>query len=211
VLRTVILGPALGALLYQRGWLPLHASAVGVSGGAVAFVGEKGEGKSTLAAAMYAQGHPLVADDVTAIEVAGTGQPTVFPAYPQLRLWPGAAASLGEDLDGLPQLDSLSDKRGRYALREFSLVSRPLRRVYVLSRGETAGIEHLRPQEALIELVRYTYGRRLLHAVKSANHFLKCTSIVNSVSVRRLRRPHSFAALSEVVRLVEEDCVDGAG
>lgn len=211
VLRTVILGPALGTLLYQRGWLPLHASAVAVSGGAAAFVGEKGEGKSTMAAAMYARGHPLVADDVTAIGVSSTGQPTVFPAYPQLKLWPGAAVSLGDDLDRLPRLDSLSDKRGRHALREFSLVPRPLRRVYVLSRGETPEIEHLRSQEALIELVRYTYGRRLLQAVGSSKHFLKCANVVNNVGVRRLRRPHSFTALSEVVRLVEEDCADGAG
>jgi hypothetical protein len=211
VLRTVILGPALGTLLYQRGWLPLHASSVATSGGAVAFVGEKGEGKSTMAAAMYARGHSLIADDVTAIEVADTGQPTVYPAYPQLRLWPAAAASLGDDLDGLPHLDSLSDKRGRHALREFSLIPRPLRRVYVLSRDETPRIEQLGPQEALMELVRYTYGRRLLQTVRSSKHFLKCAGVVNNVSVRRLRRPHSFAALSEVMRLVEEDCTDGGG
>jgi hypothetical protein len=211
VLRTVILGPALGALLYQRGRLPLHASAVALPGGVAAFVGEKGEGKSTMAAAMYSRGYPLVADDVTALDLDGAGRPTVFPAYPQLRLWPGAAVSLGDDLARLPRLDSLSDKRGRQALREFSPVPRPLRRVYVLCRGEHPEIEHLRPQEALVELVRYTYGRRLLQMVNSPRHFLKCAGVVNGASVCRLRRPHSFATLSEVVRLVEEDCADGHG
>jgi hypothetical protein len=49
-----VLGPAMGVLLQQRGVLVLHASAVTMDGGVVAFLGHSGWGKSTMAAAMVA-------------------------------------------------------------------------------------------------------------------------------------------------------------
>ena len=50
-LRLFLLGSAWGALGYQRGWLPLHASVVQIGDGAVAFCAPAGHGKSSLAAA----------------------------------------------------------------------------------------------------------------------------------------------------------------
>jgi hypothetical protein len=62
--RLFILGSALGLLCHQRGLLPLHASAVELAGEAIAFMGEQGQGKSTLAAHCLACAPArLVADD----------------------------------------------------------------------------------------------------------------------------------------------------
>jgi serine kinase of HPr protein (carbohydrate metabolism regulator) len=66
-------------LLQQRGRLVLHASAVTVDLGVVAFMGGPGWGKSTMAAAMYARGHSIVADDVTAVR-ADKAHPVVHPS-----------------------------------------------------------------------------------------------------------------------------------
>ncbi|NEX18412.1 MAG: hypothetical protein C1943_17865 [Halochromatium sp.] len=62
--RLWLLGTALGALLHQRGLLPLHVSALALSGGAYAFCGDSGAGKSTLAAALHRRGLALLTDDV---------------------------------------------------------------------------------------------------------------------------------------------------
>lgn len=209
MLRVVVLGPALGALLYQRGWLTLHASCVEVEGGAVAFIGEKGWGKSTMAATMCARGHRLVADDVTAVRVDGASRPTVYPGYPQLKLWPDAAAFLGEDPDELPQLVPIAQKLARRALREFSTRPLPLRCVYVLGGGDVPEIRPLDPQEALIELIRHTYGRELFRAVGTRSHFLRCTGVVNEVRISSLKRPSSLSGLSDLARLVEGDLEQG--
>src|SRR5687768_1084135 len=81
--RGPLEGIVLGAVAHQRGLLVLHASAVTVRGETIAFIGERGRGKSTMAAALYRRGHALVADDVLVLGMSSTGKPVVFPGFPQ--------------------------------------------------------------------------------------------------------------------------------
>ena len=48
----------------KSGFEPLHATVVVVSGEAVAFLGESGYGKSSLAASFLDSGHQLLTDDL---------------------------------------------------------------------------------------------------------------------------------------------------
>jgi hypothetical protein len=206
MLRVGVLGPVLGVLLHQRGWLALHASAVATADGIVAFMGEQGQGKSTMAAAMYDRGHRLVADDITAVRIdKATGSAMVQPGFPQLKLWPESVAALGADPESVPRLVPGFEKRARRALREFSMDLSPLRRLYVLAEGETLHVETLEPQKALMELVGHSYVGRILRDVGASTHLLQCSSLVKNVPVRSLIRPRSLSSLPEVVRLVEED------
>src|SRR3989441_9254395 len=94
-LRAFLLGPVLAVALHQRGRLVHHASAVALDGGAVAFLGGSGRGKSTLAGTLYRRGHRLIADDVLVVSDAADG-PCAWPGIPQLKLWPDTAAALGD-------------------------------------------------------------------------------------------------------------------
>lgn len=208
LLRLLILGPALGVLLQQRGRLVLHASAVAVASKAVLFLGRSGWGKSTMAAALYARGHDIVADDVTAIKVGkATDIPMVVPGFPQLKLWPEAAASsLGDVPETLPRVNPRLDKRARRIAHGFTQASLPVGRIYVLDEGEKHEVELLEPQDALIELISHSYCVGLLEgAGASALHFLQCASIVNNVTISRLKRHRSLSALSDLAQLIEED------
>lgn len=91
VLPVVAAGAVLAVHLMLRGELVLHASAVRVGDGAVAFVGASGMGKSTLATLLCADGHELLADDVVRVDLAGCRGPTVFPGSVESRLRPGAS------------------------------------------------------------------------------------------------------------------------
>jgi hypothetical protein len=213
-LRLCILGPALALLLHQRGQLVLHASAIAAAGGAVALLGDSGWGKSTLAAALYARGHTVVADDVVAVDAAievGNGrEQRVVPGFPQLKLWPEAAAALGYAPGTLPRLHHRIEKRVLGVASGFACEPLPLSRVYVLAEGQEQVVEPLRSQEALLELVRHSYCARFLHAADAATHFRQCASVAHRVPLRRLRAPRSLAALPDLTRLVEQDLTEGS-
>jgi hypothetical protein len=201
VLRLFLLGPVLAVLLHQRGHLLLHASAVAVNDEAVLFLGSAGWGKSTIAAALHARGHNLVTDDLAVLRVEES-RPMLFPGFPQLKLWPEALVSLGDNPEKLPRCNPHLEKRARSATHRFSSRSLPVKQIYVLGEGNTTEILPLRPQEALGELVRHTYGAL---GVGSTSHFLKCVSMVDRVRTYRLRRQKTLAQLPNLAQLIEEN------
>lgn len=205
-LRLLLLGAAMGVILHQRGLLVLHASAVEVRDGAAIFLGGRGWGKSTVAAALHARGHRLLCDDVVAVHLDGVGATTVLPSFPQLKLWPDAVASLGEDPESLPRLSSRFEKRHREATNGFSNGPARLRHIFVLGKGSKLEIERLQPQRALMGLLGNLYvarfGSQLLHEDK-ASRLLQCAQVVRSVPIDRLNRPHSLHLVSPIAQLAQ--------
>jgi hypothetical protein len=68
LLPILLAGTASAVLLTLRGATVLHASAVSVDGTGLAFVGQSGRGKSTVAALMCLGGAALVTDDVLTVD-----------------------------------------------------------------------------------------------------------------------------------------------
>ncbi len=204
VIRLHILGTAMAMLLRQRGYLVLHASAVVMEDGVVAFLGESGFGKSTLAAFLNAHGHCLVADDQLAIQFEN-GIPIVSPAFPRLKLWKDSAAFMGYPSESLPLIHPGYEKLGVDLKENFAQKALPLKQIYLLSEGQEQAIEPLESQQALIALLRHTHRIQLLPAVQKPAHFHQCADIANKVPVSRLRICYSFSEIPDLVRLVEED------
>jgi hypothetical protein len=199
--QRVLTGPAMAILIHQREGMPLHASGVMVGGGAWVFLGDSGTGKSTMAAAFYSRGYPLVADDLIALSFNGSGPPSVFPAFPQLRLLPGEVFP-GSELEPA-QLAYPPDDKGTYcAERGFPRAPLPLRSIHVLVRGRTLAIEPLGPQEAMVELLRHTYRISLMHPFRGPANFLNCVRLVQEVPVYRLSVPPSLAGSGAMVEKV---------
>jgi hypothetical protein len=206
VLRALLLGPALAVLLQQRGYLVLHGSAIVLDEAVVAFLGCKGAGKSTMAAALHVRGHGVMADDVIAVRTT-TSTPNIFPAYPQLNLWPDTAASLGYGLGALPRLHPRIEKRALPAALQFPGDPVPLRRIYVLAEGPDNAVKHLRSQNVVVELLRHSYGIRLLTGQAVSNHFRQCVALSRVVSIRQLNVRPNLSELPRLARLVEDDII----
>jgi len=199
---TFLVGPVLGALLTQRGLTVLHASAVALGEGAVAFVGGPGWGKSTLAGALHLRGHAVVADDIVAVHLA-EGVAYVVPGFPQLKLWPEAVADLGEDPERLERLVQAADKRARPTPVGFPADDLRLTNIFVLADGDRLEIEDLRAADAVIELVRHAWGARSLHATEPAKRLSRFAELAEAVPVRRLRRPEPPSPVDELSAFVE--------
>ncbi len=97
-------GTARGALIHQRGELPLDAATLAApSGGAVALAGSSAIGKSTLAAELCRRGWRLMVDDITRVTWTG-GRPVAWPCHDALKLWRDTCDSLGIDTQDLPRV-----------------------------------------------------------------------------------------------------------
>jgi hypothetical protein len=207
ILRLYILGPTLGILLQQRGYLVLHASAVRVNGVAVGFLGEKGWGKSTTAAALNARGHSLLADDVLGIRMDANRRPMIKPGLPQFKLWPDSAvASFGDDPKTLSRLHSRVEKRIRVATTGLWATPQPLRYLYVLDRGAELQSIPMSAACGLMALVRHSYLSQHMMALGAVqDNFSQCVQVCQQVVMSRLLRPKDLHALGEVVSLIERE------
>lgn len=211
-LRMAVVGLALGMLLHQRGLLLLHASAVEMAGGVVAFLGDKGRGKSTLAAALQAQGHRLVTDDVLALTVCPGQVPLAHPSFPQIRLWPeSVAAALKEERPDLPLVHSALDKRRWRVDDAFSDEPLPLKHLFVLEVGEALSVERLPRVQALDLLIRNAYLLPFIRPTGTEGRlFQQCAELARNVPAARLVRVTSLSDLDRLIRIVQTHAGDAA-
>ena len=206
--RLFLLGSAFGALLQQRGLLPLHGCAIQVDGEAAVFVGPSGCGKSTLAGALHQRGYRVLADDVSVISFSAAGAPLVLSAYPQLKLWVDTLKVLEKNSEELRRIRSGLDKFGLPLGEGFSNDSPPLKKVYELtvSDSQDLGLTSLQGMDRLSVLVRHTYRLQFLAGTSGKkNHLEQCAQAVRYCQVSRLVRPRSPVRLEELADLVEKD------
>jgi hypothetical protein len=205
VVQTLVANLACGVLLHQRQVITLHASAVAVEGQVVAFIGDKGWGKSTMASALYRRGHRVITDDVLGIDVTPQGPALARPGVPQLKLWPDSVSGvLGEPPKELERVHEQSEKRVRSFSPPTSPLPKPLASIYVLGGGREVRIENLSPRAAFRYLLPHAYTRRILQDTRASDwHLKQLTQLLSHVSVSRLLRPQDLSLLPEVADRIE--------
>jgi hypothetical protein len=211
-----LLGIVLALWLERRGRAVLHASAVVVGGGAVAFLGAKGGGKTTAATALVAAGHPLLVDDLLALEV--TDGPTFAQAgYPMLRLEPDQVHHFVGDHRSLPIVHPDFTKRRVFledGLGAFHPGPAPLRQLYIPLRGRDRAapvmIEPLTDRDGLLAGLHHSYLRDLPAEMGLAPDRLRLLArVLERVPVSIIRYPDGFENLPALVDAVERDVARG--
>lgn len=206
VLRNLLLGAAFGLLLHQRGLMVLHGNSVAINGCGVCFIGNRGYGKSTISAALYFKGYPIVSDDVTAIQFVDS-QPYLIPGYGRIKLWADSLTALGLQPQDLPLVHPNFDKR-EYLIDKGDLKPAPLKYVYILGGATEPAIEPLSPSEALFKIMQNCYCTRFLkqmqHTLSAVEHFQQCSKLVQQAKVAYLKRTSDLASLPQLAELVEK-------
>lgn len=203
VFRSFILGTVMTSLLYQRGLFVLHASAVNVNGEVIAFLGNKGYGKSSTAMTFYKSGYPLIADDYIAIKP--NNDPLVYPGFPSLRLSYKSRFHGDFSQEIVYYKDVEIDKIHVPADSNFSLDKIPLKKLYVLKRGNKFKISEFKPQEALMKLVENTFGISRFKKSDFVDNLRQCSSLLDHVDISLLEVPDSLEELQKVVELIKKD------
>ena len=200
--RLFLLGSAMGALLHQRGLLPLHANAVEIDGKAVAFMGESGSGKSTLAAWFHDRGHRIIADDVCVVRFDEEGRAQASPGLPRLRLWKEALEASGRETSNHKLSYAGSRSIEKYDVPIPSEAATPeeieLAAVYLLGRSEGVSIDRLHGVEAADAVLANTYRGQYIPVTDSMREYWQsCVRLVQNTPVFSAKRSWGFCQLDE--------------
>lgn len=206
--RAYLLGTVFGALCHLRGIFPLHASTIELVDRCVAFTGDTGAGKSTMAASLIARGHRLISDDVTYFRRAPSGRLEIWPGTTRLRLWESAMEGLGYGKEGVEREFRGFDK---FLLPASSPDNadcpRRLHAIYQLvaaPSGAPVEIEQLRGASAMEALLQNTYRLFIAEDTgRKSQVFAVCAEVARNVPVFRLRRPKDFGVLDAVLSAFE--------
>ncbi|MFO1433616.1 MAG: hypothetical protein U1F76_26555 [Candidatus Competibacteraceae bacterium] len=210
-IRHLFLDQVFPMVLSERGKTVLHASAVATAVGAIVFLGESGQGKSTLCAAFGQQGFSILTDDCLLLEQQ---ENSLFgiPNYAGLRLWPDTVAELFDDRVSLYQMAHYSSKKRlgkNNSTIQFYRGQAPIKAIYSLISSEKApvadsiAIEPLGPAESLIELAKHRFCLGMDDIDKLKKDYKRLSSIVKSLgAVYRLDYPRDLSLLPRIVATV---------
>jgi hypothetical protein len=182
----------------------LHASAVVQDGGAMAFAGQTGSGKSTLSTALSRAGATLMCDDALVVDPRG-GRFYGVPMYNAVRLWPDSVEALfDKSAAGFPTVSHYNVKR----IVKVSNGSPPdapalLRVICVMAakdemrRARQVACRALTPRDALMRLTPFAFHLDVCDADQLRQHFERLASVVERVPVIELVYPWRLGALAD--------------
>lgn len=183
------------------GQLVFHGSAVAIENISIAFVGETGRGKSTLAATFATNGYCFLTDDGLLIK-EDNSQYFVQPSHPSIRLWQDSEAALLPDHhEAAPSLEFTTKSRF-FANNgiEFCSEKKALKCVYFLGDGSAPSLQFKRMKgvEVMAELVKNSFLLDIELKSLLMTHFNEVSRLANLPIYYRLDFPRNYEKLTEV-------------
>ena len=214
--QTYLLGQVLSFALLKRGTDPLHATAVVVDGAAIAFLGDCGYGKSSLAAAFLAAGHRVLTDDLLVVKPdpapPDAGGFVAYPGPPRIKLSPEIASAVLDIPDGSARMNNLTSKLVLpLASPQVQDTLVPLKAIYLLNRprpraqSDRVTIRRLSPRKAFMELLRNTFNAQVTDRDRLERQFRQASRLVAAVPIKSLSYRRSLSMLPAVREAILAD------
>ncbi len=207
--KLYLLGNCMGALLYQRRILPLHASCVNVNENGILLVGDSGAGKSTIASVLLKNGYKLLTDDVAAIDFNKNKEPVIYPGYPSQKLWEDTIERIGVEEPKL-SLIRISKELHKYSVKRnsnFKDGTTPVKIIFEIVPAEITEIqlEEVKGTKKLNVIFKNTYRKLFVEAMEIREwYFGSCIAIANQVAVYRILRPRMEHLENDIAELIME-------
>lgn len=209
-LGIFLMGSCMGAILHQRGCIPLHGSCITDGKRSILLTGDSGAGKSTLAAEFLRRGWKLITDDVSVLyDVDGT--PVVQSSYPSQKLWKDA-------LDRYDRCDAdihslyFTDHREKFGVdvtRFFYDGRAPLSAVVrLIPDAPVCALSALEGMVKVDQLMRNTYRVNMIEPRNQNRHFQRCVTLSTKIPmavVTRISGADCAASMYELItKFLEE-------
>lgn len=206
-LQHIYLNQVMPAILSMLHRPVFHASCVVVDGVAIAFIGDSGKGKSTLATHLALHGNPMLTDDGLELEWAAEGY-LALPSHPAIRLWDDSRAKLlPANAVALPAVQHTSKNRfASDGLFLFSEQPTLLRRAFFLGDGDTRSIEitQLSPQRAHIAWLEHAPMLDTHDRARIVSQFEQIKRLVEMRISYTLNYPRDYNRLPELTAALHE-------
>lgn len=186
-----LLVDALSFSMVRLGWEPLHATAVLTDRGVVAFLGNSGDGKSTLAALLVRHGCKLVTDDMLVLVRERRGW-LAQPGPPRLKLYRAMADHLfGWARDRVAMNADTTKLIIPLDTPRFTAEAHAVRAVYLLSQQvddepRVPVIRRLSPAAAFPHLLAHTAGHYPSERPRLRRQFEFATMVVREIPIKTL-------------------------
>lgn len=185
-------GAAKAFVRHVRGELTLHASAVAFGDRAIAFVGDSGAGKSTIAAHLCARhGASLVSDDLLFVDMRGDDL-IVTPTAHAHRLLADARRDLGATETDLDKRDVAAPRSERDPVRLVAIAS------LAYADDDAIAFEPMRGARAFRALSESLFRLVLDDTSVQKRDFDRLADMTGRIPIVLLRRPRSLDAMRRI-------------
>ena len=203
-LGVFLMGSSMGAILHQRGLIPLHGSCVTDGRRSVLLTGDSGAGKSTLAAEFLRRGWKLITDDVSVLyDVDGT--PVVQSSYPSQKLWKDALDRYDRpdaDIHSLYFTDH-REKFGVDVTRFFYDGRAPLSAVVrLIPDAPVCALNALEGMVKVDQLLRNTYRVNMIEPRNQNRHFQRCVTLSTKIPMAVVTRTSGADCAANMYELI---------
>lgn len=202
----------IAAILYQRGFIPIHASGVFINDKSVLLISApSGFGKSTTAIKLAELGYKVFSDDTVIINIESTAcQATA--SYPMIRQWQDTIDNqlLLNEVEKKELWNEIElNKFGFYFHETFEVNAvKVLGIVFLSKQGTEIGIQTLKPTAALQQLGKNVYRKGWVTAMKKQillyNHL---TEISSKIPMWMASRPENIDTYDTFSREIEKQII----
>lgn len=203
--QHLYLNQVLPLAMSKQGKMVFHASAVEIEDEGIAFMGESGRGKSTLAASFATNDFRFLTDDGLVVQRNGRAF-DLLPSNPSIRLWEDSEQALiARGTEKAPSVEFTTKSRFLAGNTiNFCDEPRRLRRVYFLGSGERecVNFDALSGRDAVIELVKHAFLLDVEDKELLKRQFEELSLLVRASSFYRLDYPRRFNDLGELRELI---------
>lgn len=206
-IRLFLLGSAFGALIHQRGLLPMHGSSIIINNKAFIFSGVSGAGKSTIAAGLIKRGYHLLSDDISVVHLQDS-IPNVYAGYPGIKLWADSITKLGMDPKNYSRVREKLNKHHLEVNDNFYSGASQLGGVYILQTKNTEGIqmETIKGIEKFNTLKNNTYRINFIKGMgNNEAHFKHLSALAMKCPVKKITRSSKGFSLDELLDIIVRD------
>lgn len=203
-LAIFLMGSCMGAILHQRGLVPIHGSCVTNGHRSVIITGDSGAGKSTLASEFLHHGWKLLTDDVSVLKNL-EGVPEVQSSYPSQKLWKDTLDQYSEEKKDIHSLYARGDsnKFGVSVENVFFSGTAPLSLIVRLLPAEfETTLEPMNGFAKVDQLMRNTYRSYMIAEENRQRHFQRCVNLSQKIPMALVVREIGVPCADKLYELI---------